>query len=150
MNRFIRLSDRLSQPFILNVVRRGMTALMPMVLTSSLALAISYFPVPVFTDWLQGLFGGVVFSLLSYIINFTFSYFSVMLAISLSMSYVLEAGEPLETLIFAPPASCLAFLLVSRPSSGDVSTKLGPQGSFWAIIISLTATWAYIKLINSK
>ncbi|MBQ9605351.1 MAG: PTS sugar transporter subunit IIC/EAL domain-containing protein, partial [Firmicutes bacterium] len=150
MNKLIKIQDKLSRPFILNVVRRGMTALMPIVLTSSLALAVSNLPIPVFTEWLQHLWGGVVYSLLSYIINFSFSYFSVMLAISLSISYVLEAGEPLETLIFAPIASSLAFLLVSRPTSGDVATRLGPQGSFWAIVISLSATWVYIKLIHSK
>ncbi len=150
MNRFIKISDRLSQPFILNVVRRGMTALIPIVLASSIALAITAFPVPAFENWLQGLMGGAVYTLLTYMAEFSFSYFSVILTISLSISYALEKEESVETSVFAPLASCISFLLVSRPITGDVSSKLGTQGSFWALVISLTVTWAYFKLINSK
>ncbi|MBQ9518751.1 MAG: PTS sugar transporter subunit IIC/EAL domain-containing protein [Firmicutes bacterium] len=150
MDRFIRLSDRLSRPFILNVVRRGMTVLIPMVLAASLSLAIICFPLPAFETWFQTFMGGFIYQILSYIKDFSFSYFSVMLVISISISYVLESGEPIETSVFAPPAACISFLLISRASEGDVAVKLGTQGSIWALVISLLVSWGYNKLIHSK
>ena len=150
MNGLIKLSDKLSRPFILNVVRRSMTVLIPMVLAASLSLAIIAFPVPEFTQWLQSFMGGFVYALLSYIKDFSFSYFSVMLVISISISYVLECGESIETSVFAPPAACISFLLISRANAGDAAVKLGTQGSFWALVIALFVSWSYNKLVHSK
>ena len=107
MNGFMKLSERLSRHFIFNVVRRGMTVLIPVVLVGSIAQAIISFPAPGFEEWITNVFGGVLFTILSYIRNFSFSYFSVMLSISISTSYVLEKSEPLEISVFAPPAACV-------------------------------------------
>ncbi len=150
MDESSNFSDRLSGPFILNVVRRGMTVLIPIILASSVALAIMAFPVPAFEKWLQEFMGGTVYTLLSYIKDFSFSYFSVMLVISISTSYVLESKEPIETSVFAPPAACIAFLLISRANEGNAAVKLGTQGSFWALAISFIVSWAYNKLVHSK
>lgn len=145
-----KFSDKVSNSFILNVVRRGMTMLIPIVLVSSISLAIIAFPVPAFEKWLQELMGGFIYTLLSYIKDFSFSYFSVMLVISISISYVLESKEPVETSVFGPPAACTAFLLISRANEGNAAVKLGTQGSFWALAISIFVSWAYSKLVHSK
>ena len=150
MNGFMKLSERLSRHFIFNVVRRGMTVLIPVVLVGSIAQAIISFPAPGFEEWITNVFGGVLFTILSYIRNFSFSYFSVMLSISISTSYVLEKSEPLEISVFAPPAACIAYLIIARIDMGGETVKLGTQGSFWALGISLIVTWAYLKLVHSR
>ena len=150
MFKMMKIQDGSSKPFVLNVVRRGMTVLIPLVLVSSIAQALLALPIPGFEDRFQLFMGGFLYTVLSYMRDFTFSYFSVLLVVSISISYVLEKGVPLETSVFAPPSACIAFLLITRATKGDIGTKLGTQGSFWALVIALAATWLYVTLINSK
>ncbi len=150
MNKIMKNSDRLSQMFLLRVIRRGMTMTIPMMLISSIALAVTEFPIPAFTNFIENLWGGIIYNVLSDISKFAFPYFSVMLVIAISISYVLEKNMSVEVAVPAPIFACLSFLFIMRVSASQSAENLGTQSSFLAIIISLAVTAAYVRLVNSK
>lgn len=150
MNNLIKISDSLSQKFLIRVIRRGMTMLIPMLLISSVVQALIALPIPAYGEFITAFCGGVPYTILSYIRDFAFSYFSVTLTLAISISFVLEKETAIEVSVFAPLTACVSFLLIMRLNAGGAESKLGVQSSFLAMVVALVVSAVYVRLVDSK
>ncbi len=140
--------NKLSEHFVVRVIRRGMMSLIPMVITASLSLAVLCFPIVSFQHFLIRFCGGFFYHLLEYVKDFSFSFFSVMLTIAISYSYVIEKKETIESAIFAPIASCVSFLLICHIGMEENVSNLGAQGCFLAIFVAFFVSAGYVALVR--
>ncbi len=150
MEKVLKLAENIENHFLVRVVRRGMMILMPIVLIASIAQAILVFPIEGFRMFTQEIFGGGVYMILTHIKEFCFAHFSVILSVCIGVSYSMEKREPVESMVLTPVLSVAAFMLISRPDLGSIEAKMGVQGCFLAMLVSLIASAFYVNLVNSS
>lgn len=149
MEKIIKLMGNIENNILLKSVRRGMMIMVPIVLVASIAQAVIAFPITAVRNWIADVCGGSIYFILTSIKDFSFSYFSIILAISTSVSYAMEKKEHMESLVLAPILSCASFLLMIHTDASGGGLVLGAQSGFMALIVSLAVSAFYIFLINS-
>ena len=137
---------KLESSHLLSVVRRGLTMLVPILVVGAVAYAILYFPNESFRYFITEKCVMVSW-LLETVYQATFGMFSMILVISLSISYAMEKGEELDKMFFYITTAVASF--GTQISVADDETKmeiLGNTGCFLALIIGLLSSIMFSKL----
>ena len=142
-----KLTYNIEDNFFLTVIRNGLTLLIPFILVGGIACALMNLPFPNYTElFSQGKLAWL-YQLLDAVYQGTFGMFSVVLVITLSMSFGMERNETLDKAVMYVIVALGAFgvQLNIGGSQFDVG-NLGTKGSFSAMITALFSCFCYMKL----
>ena len=95
MNLFLEVE----KSHLLNIVRRGLTMLVPIIMVGAMAHAILYFPNDSFSHLITERYVWIS-SLLEMVYKGTFGMFSMILVVALAVSYAMEKNEAIDKMFF--------------------------------------------------
>lgn len=133
--------------FLLTVIRHGLVMMMPFILTGGIACAVRNLPVQAYQEFITGEQFGWIGWFLDTIYNGTFGCFSIVLVVSLAISFAMEKNETTD--------KAALYVIVALGSYGaqlNIGTEyfdinsIGVTGSFLAIVIPVTACYLYVWL----
>lgn len=145
-NHLMKSFYKIESSHLLSIVRRGLTMLVPILVVGAVAYSILYFPNEAFRIFITEKFT-IISKLLESIYQGTFGMFSMVLVISLSISYAMEKGEEIEKIIFYVATATASF--GTQIGMTDDETKLsilGNTGCFFALIVGLLSCVMFSKL----
>ena len=134
-----------TNPLIL-IVRKGLTMLMPSLVIGAVSYAILYFPNTAFHIFITEQWPGIG-NFLNVIYQGTFGMFSMILVVTLSISYVLEKNETVDKIpcyVITAIASFGTHILMSNEA--ERLCMIGTQGCFIAMIVGLLSCYLLSKL----
>ncbi len=128
-------------------IRRSLVSLIPMLLVGAFALAINYFPIDAYQEFLSDFAGGFISELLTLIYEATFGLLSLYMCINLGYHYATAKADRFTgASIGCPLVSVACFVILTGIDSLSVDT-LGAKGMFIAIIASLGASFLLCALV---
>ncbi len=138
---------KMQEKFILTVVRRGLTMMIPFVLVGGISCALLNLPfVDYSSSFIQNNFKWLLV-ILNSIYEGTFGIFSLAMVIVFGISYAMERNELADKIAMYVVVSLGAYgaqLYIGTPHFSIES--LGTKGSFSAIVVSLLSCYLYDKL----
>ena len=139
---------KVEKSHLLNIVRRGLTMLVPIIMVGAVAHAILYFPNDSFSHLITERYAWIS-TLLEMVYKGTFGMFSMILVVALAVSYAMEKNEAIDKMFFYAITAIASFgtqLVMS--SEEKVWEILGNQGCFVAMMVGLLASVLFSKLQN--
>lgn len=154
-NRLFRISDRFDDSIMFMAVRQGMVMMIPLLVSGSMALMVSSLPVPVYQEFLAGLWGGRVVEFLRFIQSASFGFFAVGLALTTSLSYAMirrkagggSRGEAV-TVMLVTMASLVGFSGIQR--EGFSVAALGTNNIFTALFVALGCSVLFFRIKDKR
>lgn len=133
---------------VLSAVKKGFLLVIPIVLTGSFALLLLNFPAAAYQEALAGLGGGVLVSLLNFIMDSTTGFLSLYLVLAISYFYSdALAGQNLTLRVAAMAAACACFIASFGGAGGSLTLScFGTTGVFTAMVCSVLATRLFFAL----
>lgn len=133
---------------VLSAVKKGFLLVIPVVLTGSFALLLLNFPVEAYQDFLASFGGGVLTSLLNFIVGSTTGFLSLYLVMAISYFYSdTLAGQNFTLRIVSMVAACACFIASFGGESGGLTLScFGTTGVFTAMICAILATRLFFLL----
>lgn len=142
----MRIFLKIEESHLLNVVRRGLTMLVPIIMVGGLAHAILYFPNEAVTYLLTERFAWIG-AVLEMIYQSTFGMFSLILSVTIAVSYAMEKNEPLDKIFFYAVTAIISFATqLVTADTDEIWLLLGNQGCFVAMLVGLLASVLYSNL----
>lgn len=139
---------KVEKSHLLNIIRRGLTMLVPIIMVGAVAHAILYFPNDSFSHLITERYAWIS-TLLEMVYKGTFGMFSMILVVALAVSYAMEKNEAIDKMFFYAITAIASFgtqLVMS--SEEKVWEILGNQGCFVAMMVGLLASVLFSKLQN--
>lgn len=150
INRYSAFDKKISNSLILVSLRKGFISIIPLILIGSFALLIMSLPIPAYQALMVEMFGSQWKNILIYIRDGTSNILSLVMVISISYAYVVEArerrGYAVNPLIVALIAlgSFIAITGISKDSFS--MTSFGVNGIFVAMLVAITSSMLFLKL----
>ncbi len=138
-NRFFGKIDTIA-----TYIRESFVMLVPVILTGAFALVLSSLPIPGYTQWIRQAAGGVLYEMLSFLVDITTDALAVYTTVSVSLCYcnrVKNAGGYYFGPVFS--SLCVFFLLCGLFTESGTSAVLGVNGIFTAIISGAGASFLF-------
>lgn len=157
-NGLFELADRFEQTSAFLAIRQGLIMMIPLIVLGSFALMIKSLPIPAYQKILPEIFGGKFVEILDYINAGTFQIFSVVLAVTTSVSYGVIKDTKLQSgravlndcfiLAVITLISLMGYMGIQRE---DFSVgALGTTNTFMAILIALGSGWMYFRVREGR
>ena len=137
----------IEEKFILTVVRRGLTMMIPFVLVGGIACALMNLPfVDYSSSFVQSNLSWLM-TILNSVYQGTFGIFSLAMVIAFSLSYAMERNETIDKVAMYVVVSLAAYgsQLYIGTQYFEIES-LGTKGSFSAIFVSLLSCCLYYRL----
>lgn len=142
MNLFLKVE----RSHLLNIVRRGLTMLVPIIMVGAMAHAVLYFPNDSFSYLITERYSWVA-SLLDMVYKGTFGMFSMILVVALAVSYAMEKNEAIDKMFFYAITAIASFgTQLVMLEEEKVWELLGNQGCFVAMMVGLLASVIFSRL----
>ncbi|MCI8409343.1 MAG: PTS sugar transporter subunit IIC/EAL domain-containing protein [Lachnospiraceae bacterium] len=139
-----KITYRIEGNFLLTVIRYGLVMMMPFILTGGIACAVRNLPIPAYQGLITGEDFGWIGWLLDTIYNGTFGCFSIVLAVSLAISFAMEKNETTDKAALYVVVALGAYGVQLNIGTEHFDTEsFGTTGSFLAIVIPITACYLY-------
>lgn len=145
--RLFRITDWSERFELLNIIRRGLIWMIPVLLLSSVAQLLLYFPIDAYQDFINCSGMTVFYDSVSLFNNISTGFISLIFTLSISLSYSLSINRNDMARFGMPLASTLCFLLFVGYFSKDFNSEyLGIYGVF-SSIISVILSCSIYKLV---
>lgn len=133
---------------IFNAIKKGFQLVVPVVLTGSLALLLLNFPIIGYQEVIASYGGGIVRSLLNFIVDSTTGFLSLYLVMAISYFYSESlAGQNPSFRIIAMITACTCFIASFGGQSGSLTLScFGTTGVFTAMGCAILATRLFFFL----
>lgn len=142
----MKLFFKVEKSHLLNVVRRGLTMLVPVIMVGAVAHAILYFPNDAFSYLITEKYVWIA-NLLELVYRATFGMFSMILVVALAISYAMEKNEAVDKMFFYAITAIASFgVQLVTVEEEKVWEILGNQGCFVAMVVGLSASVIFSKL----
>lgn len=148
-----RLTEIFEESHILGAVRQGLLMMMPLIMAGSVALMLRELPVQAYQDALPRLAGGRYLDILNYIYAGTLQFFSVALAVAISVSYASivqsqqESNETSGDCIILPIITLMSLAgYIGIQYDGFRLNMFGTMHTFTAVFVSIISCRLYYKL----
>ena len=142
----MRLFLKVEKSHLLNIVRRGLTMLVPVIMVGAVAHAILYFPNDSFSYLITEKYTWIA-SLLDMVYRGTFGMFSMILVVALAISYAMEKNEAIDKMFFYVITAIASFgTQLVMAEEEKVWEILGNQGCFVAMVVGLLSSVLFSKL----
>ena len=141
-NTFVKFSYSIENNHVYSSIKKGLAALMPVLITGSAAVMLSSLPLPGYRDFLSGLFGGIILNFLALLQNAAFGFMSAYLVLGISYFYSQELRRGDITacsLSMITAFSCFAASFGAVSGTMEMS-DLGPLGVFTAMVCAIVST----------
>lgn len=142
-----KITYQIEDNFFLTVIRHGLTMMIPLILVGGIACALMNLPFENYAEVFQQSKLAWLFNLFQMVYQGTFGLFSVILVITLSLSYGMERNETVDKAALYVIVALGAFGAQLNIGSPHFSAdNLGTKGSFSAVLVTLFACFFYSKL----
>lgn len=140
---FLRFySMRLQHNRMVGPIRNGLTALIPVALIGSFALALRSFPVPAYQQFLESFCSGLFVILFDAINRATFGMMSIYATVFISLAHARSNGESGFELLGSPIAALGSFVLLAGFTHSDFQIDtFGIKGMFTAVLVATIASF---------
>lgn len=150
MKLLISLDENMRRVPLLVALRRGMTAMIPLLLVGSFALVLLSLPIPPYQDRLSALFGDAWGDPLLFIRSCTFGIMALLMVITVSYAYALEYRDhlavPVNPVIVVSVAVAGFSGMAGMNLEGFSVTSLGTMGVFSALVTAVLSTVLFLNL----
>lgn len=141
------ITYKIEENFLLTVVRRGLTMMIPLILIGGIACALTNLPfIDYSSTFVQNYFGWLIL-ILDSIYQGTFGIFALALVITFSLSYGMERNETVDKVAMYIMVALGAY--VAQLNIGNTNfdvESLGTKGSFSAMFIAILSCVLYQRL----
>ena len=142
----IKLFLKVENIHLLNIVRRGLTMLVPIIMFGAVAHAILNFPSDTFTYWITEKYGWIA-TLLEIVYKGTFGMFSMILVVALGISYAMEHNESIDKMFFYAITAISSFSIQFVMKDNETMWEIiGNKGCFVALVVGLLSSILFSKL----
>lgn len=139
---------KIEKSHLLNIVRRGLTMLVPVIVLGGVAHAIRHFPNEMILYLITEKYAWIG-ALCDTVYQGTFGMFSMILVVAIAISYAMEQNEAIDKMFFYAITAMASFgtqLVISdKEKLWDI---LGNQGCFVAMLVGLMSSFLFSKLAN--
>lgn len=137
---------KIEDSHLLSIIRRALTMLIPVIVAGAVAHAILYFPVDAFSYWITEKHAWIVV-LLDMIYQATFGMFSMILVVSLAISYAVEWNEAIDKIFYYVIAATVSFgTQLVMAEEDKIWEILGNQGCFVAMVVGFLSCVIFSRL----
>lgn len=145
-NRLLRLLFNIENSSFLSMIRRALTMLIPMILVGAVAYAILHFPCEAFSHWITEEQTWIS-AFLEIVYQVTFGMLSMIMVVTLAISYSMERSEPVDKMIFYIITALASFSTQLIGIEKDAMWNiLGKTGYIVAMIVGLLSCALFSKL----
>lgn len=142
-----KITYQIEDNFFLTVIRHGLTMMIPLILVGGIACALMNLPFENYAEVFQQSKFAWLYNLFQMVYQGTFGLFSIILVITLSLSYGMERNETVDKVALYVIVALGAFGAQLNIGSPHFSAdNLGTKGSFSAVLVTLFACFLYSKL----
>lgn len=149
--KLLPVATKFGQNKIIISISSGLMYTLPLTLGASLFNILANFPIPAVNAWIVAMGLDVHFNA---IIGGTLNAISLFMSVSIAYSYCKELGVKEANPIMAAFFSLASFLILMPQTINDVKAisydYIGSSGMFMAIILGISITALYTKLIKNK
>lgn len=140
---------RLENSRAFSSIRKGFVMIIPILMTGALALLAGSIPLPGYQAFLETLCGGAVLGLLNGLVNATFGFMSLYLAVSISYQYAGRFVEKDQSLRIMACFVAVGSLLVCLGEYGQAPalSDFGTTGVFAAMVCAVGGTKLFFVLL---
>ena len=140
---------RLDNSRAFSSIRKGFVMIIPILMTGALALLATSIPLPGYVAFLETLCGGAVLGFLNGLVDVTFGFMSLYLAVSISYQYAgrfVETDQSLRIMAcFVTVGSLLACL--GEHGQAPQVAEFGTTGVFAAMVCAIAGTKLFFMLL---
>lgn len=138
---------RFESSFFSKVLRRALGMMIPLILTGGMALALRNLPIPLFQAMIETGSLHWLYDILTLIYEGTFGLFSVILVVTISLSYAMELNVAVDYMVMYVIVALSAFGAQVNIGTDYFDIKsLGAVGCFSAILVAYLSCMAYSAL----
>lgn len=138
---------RFESSFFSKVLRRALGMMIPLILTGGMALALRNLPIPLFQAMIETGSLHWLYDILTLIYEGTFGLFSVVLVVTISLSYAMELNVAVDYMVMYVIVALSAFGAQVNIGTDYFDIKsLGSVGCFSAILVAYLSCMAYSAL----
>lgn len=138
---------RFESSFFSKVLRRALGMMIPLILTGGMALALRNLPIPLFQAMIETGSLHWLYDILTLIYEGTFGLFSVVLVVTISLSYAMELNVAVDYMVMYVIVALSAFGAQVNIGTDYFDIKsLGAVGCFSAILVAYLSCMAYSAL----
>ncbi|MDD6445685.1 MAG: EAL domain-containing protein [Lachnospiraceae bacterium] len=138
---------RFESSFFSKVLRRALGMMIPLILTGGMALALRNLPIPLFQAMIETGSLHWLYDILTLIYEGTFGLFSVILVVTISLSYAMELNVAVDYMVMYVIVALSAFGAQVNIGTDYFDIKsLGSVGCFSAILVAYLSCMAYSAL----
>lgn len=146
-NRLFRVSDWFDKNFLFRAVRQGMVMMIPLLVSSSVALMLSSLPIPGYQDFLKKLWDGRIAAFLEFIRSASEGSLAIGLALTTCFSYAMQRKKSRGDAITVMLAATVSLIGFSGSTQGNISVEaLGSHNIFEALFIALGCSAVYFRI----
>ena len=149
------ISDYFDDNTMFMAVRRGMVMMIPLLVSGALALMLISLPIPMYQEFLSGLWNGRVVEFLRFIQSASFGFFAVGLALMTSYSYAMlrqrekRGGQGDAVMVML--ITMVSLIGFSGIQEGDFSVAaLGTNNIFTALFIALVCSTMFFRIKEKR
>ena len=145
--KLMQISYRIEESFFFTVIRRGLMLMIPLILVGGVAHALRNLPLYDYSEMITNGSLAWIGCLLNTIYKGTFGIFSILLVVTLSMSYGMERNEPVDKVVMYTIVSLGAYGAQLNICSENFNIEnIGTKGSLTAFVVTLFACYMLSKL----
>lgn len=138
---------RFESSFFSKVLRRALGMMIPLILTGGMALALRNLPIPLFQAMIETGSLHWLYDILTLIYEGNFGLFSVVLVVTISLSYAMELNVAVDYMVMYVIVALSAFGAQVNIGTDYFDIKsLGSVGCFSAILVAYLSCMAYSAL----
>ncbi len=137
---------KIEDSHLLSIIRRALTMLIPVIVAGAVAHAILYFPVDAFSYWITEEHTWISV-LLDMIYQATFGMFSMILVVTLAISYAVEWNESVDKMFYYVITAIASFgTQLVMAETDEIWEVLGNQGCFVAMVVGFLSCVIFSRL----
>lgn len=150
-NSLFRISDYFDNNILFQSVRQGMVMMIPLLVSSAVALMLSSLPFPGYQEFLKNLWNGRISAFLEFIRSASEGSLAIGLALTTCFSYAMQRKKSRGDAVTAMLAATVSLIGFSGITQGDVTVEaLGSHNTFAALFVALGCSVLFFKMKDTK
>jgi len=150
-NRLFRISDYVENNPLIRAVRQGMVMMIPILVSSAVALMLSSLPFPGYQECLEMLWNGRIAAFLGLVRSASEGSLAIGLALTTSFSYAMQRNRSRGEAVTVMLTTVVSLIGFSGIPQGNISVEaLGSHNTFAALFIALGCSVLFFKLKDTK
>lgn len=150
-NRLFRISDYVENNPLIRAVRQGMVMMIPILVSSAVALMLSSLPFPGYQECLETLWNGRIAAFLGLVRSASEGSLAIGLALTTSFSYAMQRNRSRGEAVTVMLTTVVSLIGFSGIPQGNISVEaLGSHNTFAALFIALGCSVLFFKLKDTK